>query len=198
MSESHTKFAVIKAPEVVGHLTTPSVFLAGSIEMGKARDWQTKLKDCLSDMGVTVLNPRRSDWHKEWPQDPAFGPFKQQVDWEMDLLEIADVIALYFQPGTMSPISLLELGLHAASGKVVVCCPKEFWRRGNVEIVCMRYGLTLVETEEELVSETRKRLQKCLDERKWWLNNLIDQIWVGVNQWMTTWRNAEAVTMLYG
>jgi len=61
--------------------------------------------------------------------------FKEQVDWEMDLLDEADVIALYLQLDTMSPISLLELGLHAKDGKLVVCCPEAFWRRGNVQIV---------------------------------------------------------------
>src|SRR5207237_566481 len=135
-------------------ITSPSVFLAGSIEMGKARFWQDELTSRLTDMAVTVLNPRRSDWNKEWKQEVSFRPFTEQVDWEMDHLELADVIALYFQPGTISPISLLELGLHAASGKVVVCCPQEFWRRGNVEIVCMRYRLTLVKDFEELVKET--------------------------------------------
>jgi hypothetical protein len=165
MSESEPKCVEIKAP-MIAPITTPSVFLAGSIEMGKARLWQDELTKLLSDMKITVLNPRREDWNKEWKQETDFGPFKQQVDWEMDHLEVADVIALYFQPGTMSPISLLELGLHAASRKVIVCCPKDFWRRGNVEIVCMRYGLTMVETFEELATETRKRLQKCLDERK--------------------------------
>jgi hypothetical protein len=134
--------------------------------MGKAQLWQDELTSNLCDMAVTVLNPRRPDWNKEWKQEVSFSPFKEQVDWEMGYLELADVIALYFQPGTMSPISLLELGLHAASGKVVVCCPQKFWRKGNVEIACMRYGLTLVESFEELVKETRERLQKCLDARK--------------------------------
>lgn len=160
-----SKCVAILAPTKAA-ITTPSVFLAGSIEMGKARLWQDELTGDLGDMAVTVLNPRRPDWNKEWKQETDFAPFKEQVDWEMDHLELADVIALYFQPGTMSPISLLELGLHAASGKLVVCCPHDFWRRGNVEIVCMRYGLTMVETFEELVAETRQRLQKCLDARK--------------------------------
>jgi hypothetical protein len=156
------KFISVLAPKKIT-ITTPSVFLAGSIEMGKARLWQDELTNHLSDLAITVLNPRRPDWNKEWKQETDFVPFKEQVDWEMDHLELADVISLYFQPGTMSPISLLELGLHAGSGKVVVCCPPDFWRRGNVEIVCMRYGLTMVETFEELVTETRQRLQKCLD-----------------------------------
>jgi len=154
----------VKAPNKI-NITTPSVFLAGSIEMGKARLWQDEMTQSLSDLNVTVLNPRREDWNAEWKQETSFAPFKEQVDWEMDHLEAVDVIALYFQPGTMSPISLLELGLHAGSGKVIVCCPEGFWRRGNVQIVCMRYGLECVETFEELATKVRNRLEKCIEER---------------------------------
>ncbi|KAF2187151.1 hypothetical protein K469DRAFT_571565, partial [Zopfia rhizophila CBS 207.26] len=76
--------------------------------------------------------------------------FKKEVDWEMDHLNKPDVIVLFLQPGTMSPISPLELGLHPSDGKLVVCCPKGFWRRGNVQIICHRYGIPLVETMREL------------------------------------------------
>jgi len=162
---SNTKCVEVKAPLRI-NITTPSVFLAGSIEMGKARLWQEEMTKMLSDLPVTILNPRREDWNKEWKQETDFKPFKEQVDWEMDHLEAADVIALYFQPGTMSPISLLELGLHAASKKVIVCCPEGFWRRGNVQIVCLRYGLDIVETFEELAEKVTHRLQELVDERK--------------------------------
>jgi len=36
----------------------PAIFLAGSIEMGAAIDWQAKVVDALRDLDVTVLNPR--------------------------------------------------------------------------------------------------------------------------------------------
>jgi hypothetical protein len=166
MAESNqVKCIEVKAPRRIT-ITTPSVFLAGSIEMGKARLWQHEMTKMLSDLDITVLNPRREDWNKEWKQETDFKPFKEQVDWEMDHLEAADVIALYLQPGTMSPISLLELGLHAGSKKVIVCCPEGFWRRGNVQIVCMRYGLLMVETFEELSTKVRQQLEKCIEDRK--------------------------------
>jgi hypothetical protein len=64
-------------------------------------------------------------------QDISNPWFKKQVDWEMDHLNKADIIALYFQPRTLGPISLLELGMHAkdlsydsTSRKLVVCCLK--------------------------------------------------------------------------
>ena len=38
----------------------------------------------------------------------------------------------------MSPISLLELGLYATTGKLRLICPEGFWRKGNVDIVAYR------------------------------------------------------------
>ena len=36
-----------------------SVFLAGSIEMGSAVEWQAQVTDALRDLDIIVLNPRR-------------------------------------------------------------------------------------------------------------------------------------------
>ncbi len=71
------------------------------------------------------------------------------------MLEAADIVVMYLAPGTKSPISLLELGLCAHSGKLKVCCPEGFWRRGNVEIVCMRHRIPLFETLDDLIIDLR-------------------------------------------
>ncbi|THV06298.1 hypothetical protein K435DRAFT_773274 [Dendrothele bispora CBS 962.96] len=141
-----------------------SIFLAGSIEMGKAEDWQAKLTSTLSNLDLayhlelTVLNPRRESWDPSWVQDISNPQFRGQVEWELDCQDRADVIAMYLHPDTKAPISLLELGLLAKSGKMVVCCPEGFYRRGNVQIVCKRYGISLVESMDELVQEVVKKL----------------------------------------
>jgi hypothetical protein len=136
-----------------------SVFLAGSIDSGAAPDWQSALTTSLAHLPITILNPRRDDWDATWTQDISDAKFREQVEWELDGLAAADVIAMYLAPDTRAPISLLELGLHAASGKVVVCCPAGFWRRGNVQIVCGRFGVELVEGLEELVERVVRRLE---------------------------------------
>jgi hypothetical protein len=74
------------------------------------------------------------------------------------------VIAMFLQLGTMSPISLMELGLHAKDRKLVVCCPEGFWRRGNVQVVCAEFGIPLVETREELAELVKKRLENIIEE----------------------------------
>ncbi|KAH9945230.1 uncharacterized protein BXZ73DRAFT_22324, partial [Epithele typhae] len=119
------------------------IFLAGSIEMGKAHNWQLDLTKALAPLEVTILNPRRDNWNNTWEQRARHPEFHAQVKWEMDELDAADVIAMYFDPATIAPISLLELGMYAATGKMVVCCPEKYHRLGNVEMVCEKYKVPL-------------------------------------------------------
>ena len=128
-----------------------SVFLAGSIEMGKAEDWQSNLTNVFHEAGYDVLNPRRDDWDSSWKQEFENPQFFQQVTWELNALEYSDLIVMYFAPDTKSPISLLELGLFARSGKIRVVCPEGFWRKGNVDIVCQYYNIPLYTNFETLL-----------------------------------------------
>jgi hypothetical protein len=154
---------VIKAPQELD-LGWFNIFLAGSIEMGKAEDWQTRVTNALSDLNCVILNPRRDDWDSSWEQKITNPQFKEQVQWELRALEQSDLIVMYFDPATMSPISLLELGLHAKDSgedrhpELIVCCPEGFWRKGNVDIVCERYGVKQVNMIEDLIAEIRNRL----------------------------------------
>jgi hypothetical protein len=135
-----------------------TLFLAGSIDMGSAEDWQTEAARRLSDLDILVLNPRRDDWDASWRQSIDEPQFRTQVEWELDGLERADVIALWLARDSQAPISLLELGLFARSGKVVAGCPHGFWRRGNVEVVCARYDTPLVGDFESFLTMLRLRV----------------------------------------
>ncbi len=142
---------IITAPEKLPETkSNPTIFLAGSIECGSAELWQDKIIESLKDSDVIILNPRRPDWDSSWEQKKDNLKFQEQVEWELDGLEMADHIVMYFAPGTKSPISLLELGLYADSNKLIVCCPEGFWRKGNVDIVCERYDIKTVDSLKEL------------------------------------------------
>lgn len=137
----------------------PSIFLAGSIEMGCAEDWQTHFIDAFAATDVTIFNPRRDEWDSSWEQSINNPVFREQVEWELAGLEAASVIAMYFDPRTRAPVTLLELGLNAASGRLVVGCPDGFWRKGNVEIVCHRYDIPLLASLDDLAATVREPLQ---------------------------------------
>lgn len=129
-----------------------SVFLGGSIEMGKALNWQTQIEKELAGLEILIFNPRRDEWDPSWGPDGNDPHFREQVEWELSALEKANIIVLYFDPATHAPISLLELGLFGRTGKMIVCCPAGFWRKGNVDIVCQRYAIQQVDSLDELVS----------------------------------------------
>jgi hypothetical protein len=136
----------------------PSIFLAGSIAMGQAAAWQGLVEQSLKDLDVVILNPRRDEWDATWAQTIHNPQFRGQVEWELEAQERATLIAMYFAPTTAAPVTLLEFGLFARSGKLVVCCPEGFWRKGNVEVVCARYQVPLVGSLPELVALVRQRL----------------------------------------
>jgi len=123
------------------------IFLAGSIEMGAAEEWQKEVVKAFSSYeDVIIYNPRRHDWDTSWKQEMGDNQFTKQVEWELKHLDDADVILMYFDPATKSPISLLELGLYANKRKLVVVCPEGFYRKGNVDITCRKYGITVYTT----------------------------------------------------
>jgi hypothetical protein len=144
---------VIKPPERHDTYYPKSVFLAGSIEMGLAEDWQARAEELLKDTNWTVLNPRRDDWDSSWTSSIDNPQFVEQVEWELDHLKLADKVIFYFVPDTSAPITLLELGGLAMSQpkKCCVVCPQPYWKKGNVDVVCKKYGVKQVETLEEAV-----------------------------------------------
>lgn len=154
----------VKAPARWGieEYLRPTLFLGGSIEMGKAEKWQDRVVKDLSDLDITVLNPRRDDWDATWAQDPTPGtPFREQVEWELHAQEDSDVIVYYFAAGTQSPITLLELGMFMGTSRVIVCCPREFWRYGNVRIATEDVpSLTFVETYDEMIRALRETIRE--------------------------------------
>ena len=155
----------IKPPKKVtlnsGQIQGSTVFLAGSIEMGVAEDWQAKVARIFDKHQVTFFNPRRDEWDSSWRQVQSESKFNEQVNWEMNYLEDSDIIFMYLDPETKSPISLLELGLNAASGKMIVVCPDGFWRKGNVEIVCTRHNIPMFNSLEDGIGALESKIRQA-------------------------------------
>ena len=131
-----------------------TLFLAGSIEMDKASNWQAQIISEMEAYPVAIWNPRREKWDPTWLQEIDNPEFAEQVNWELDHIEHATITFMYLEPGTMSPISLMELGLLAGLDRredrcVIVVCPPGFWRRGNVQIICDRHDFICAESLEE-------------------------------------------------
>jgi len=144
---------VYKAPEKYPNTSgVAKIFLAGTIDMGKARDWQTEVSEILLDINdnVLILNPRRDDWDSSWEQTIDNPQFREQVEWELKGMDDAELIILVLTKESKAPISLLELGLHAKEGKLIVICEEGFYRKGNVEIVCKKHNIPFYNSLEGL------------------------------------------------
>lgn len=164
-----TQRATTHFPPEYPTLTKPSLILFGTIEKSPTDNWASNLSATLSDLPIQILNPRRDDWDSTWREEVSFTPFREEVEWEMAHPEKVGLIVMCFKAGSMCPITLLELGMHAArfGERVVVCCEEGFYKRGNVEIVCGKFEVEYVKTLEELEKIVRKRMEKlCQEEDK--------------------------------
>jgi hypothetical protein len=143
---------VFKSPAKVEKGNDPSIFLAGSIDNGRAYNWQEDVIAHFSEAAVDLYNPRRDEWDAGILADPADPDFCEQVQWELDAMKQADYIIMNLLATSQSPVSLFELGLYANSNKLLVCCPDAFWRSGNVKLVCSYYHIPCFEKIETLLN----------------------------------------------
>jgi hypothetical protein len=148
----------IQAPNSISHIDdekTLSIFLAGSIELNSAERWQDAVLRELKGYDIAVFNPRRDDWDNSIRQTIIDTRFREQVEWELNAISAASLVVFYFDSATKSPISLLELGLCAAKGNLIVCCPDGFWRKGNVEVICHKYKIPMINNLTNLISRIK-------------------------------------------
>lgn len=122
---------------------TKAVFLAGTIDNGDSTNWQEDLIEYCQDLNVAFFNPRRKEWN---PEATTFD-LEYQIKWEQQHLDMADLIVMCLLDNSKSPISLLELGLYAQSGKIIVFCNPEFYRYDNVRLTCEKYDIPLYKVD---------------------------------------------------
>ncbi|TGJ80761.1 hypothetical protein E0Z10_g8001 [Xylaria hypoxylon] len=145
------KSQIIRAPSEEPPNGTKSVFLAGTTTAVGNVDWREQLSTSLSEYPITIFNPNRPDWDSTWREDITFDPYREQVLWELDKQAKADLVVVYFHPATLAPISLLEFGLSAqVQGKVIAIAPLGYAKRGNVQIVCHKFGIVFLDTIDKL------------------------------------------------
>ena len=126
-----------------------SVFLAGGIT--GCPDWQSDIVRKLSQIDLTLFNPRR----KNFPiHDPNAAEF--QIKWERDHLEKADAILFWFPSETLCPIVLYELGAWSMTSKLIfVGMDPNYQRRQDVEIQTslVRPNLKIVYSLDDLADQ---------------------------------------------
>lgn len=129
---------IIYAPNPIKVKEGPrKIFLAGTIDNGDSKNWQEEVCALLKGRNdIVVFNPRRIPWSSD-------NDIEEQIRWELMRLEESDLILMNILPNSKSPITLLEMGLFARSGKLKVFCNNEFYRFDNVRITCETYKVQL-------------------------------------------------------
>lgn len=123
----------IEAPEryYTGEI---SIFLAGGIT--NCPDWQQEMRKLLKDLDIVVFNPRRKDFPIGVP-NAVF----DQIKWEFEFLNRADMILFWFARGSLNPIVLFEYGKWLMNTRnktnykpIFVGIDPEYERRQDVEL----------------------------------------------------------------
>jgi hypothetical protein len=141
-----------KSPPLKLEGKSKSIFLAGTIDNGDSEDWQSKFIDKILEKEharseqLVIFNPRRNNWNNNATEQEQHA----QIDWEFKALHKADYIIMNLLPDSKSPISLLELGLFADKKKLIIICPKEFYRYYNVYYIAKAYNLPIFESIEQV------------------------------------------------
>lgn len=140
---------------------TRSIFLAGPTEIPWRAGFIAALRQRLTATNTTIFDPFQPKWDSTWKEDVDRDPrFAAQVAWELTAQDRATAVAVFFHADSKAPVSLLELGLCARSGKAVVGCEPGYWKRGNVQAVCRRYGLPLADSLNGLADMAAQKLRE--------------------------------------
>ena len=129
------RLEVFTAPELpMSRPGFTKIFLAGTIDLGNSDNWQSDFIERIKQISIKtttdrfiIYNPRREKFNSN----------------ELDRMDHSDVIVMNILKDSKSPITLMELGLYAKSGKLLVVCEDGYYRQGNVDFMCSRYNIPL-------------------------------------------------------
>jgi len=134
----------------------PHIFVAGGIS--NTANWQNSMIELLSDEGVVTYNPRREHYSTLEPK-----LLVEQITWEYENLQKADMILFWFSNQTLCPITLYELGRWGNSSHKTIFVGIEpgYLRQQDVEIQTKlaRPDVNIKYSVKELASEIKAELE---------------------------------------
>ncbi|MDG1333826.1 MAG: nucleoside 2-deoxyribosyltransferase domain-containing protein [Crocinitomicaceae bacterium] len=123
-----------------------SVFLAGSMATTRKNNWrQTATRTFQAAYHFfDPTNPRHNNLNDE--------EMRNHIKWELEAMKLSDIIILNFLPDSLSPISLVEIGMYISSNKLVVVCPKEFYKWRYIDTLCNEYNTPIFNQLEDVLN----------------------------------------------
>ncbi len=123
-------------------------FLAGSIDYKLITNWRKQVINILGKDN-NFFDPTNKNHDTLSKKE-----MKNHIEWELGALLLSDKIILNLLPHSLSPISLVELGLYVDSGKLIVICPKEFYKSEYVYTLCQKYNTPVFEDITQALSKS--------------------------------------------
>jgi len=161
---------VITAPEEIDLENTDfKLYLGGSIDKKYGSPWHRNIISFISsklgrESKLTIYNPKREEWDKDWPADSKV--IDEQALWELKAMEHADLIFMFFESSCSSSVGMMQLGLNAKEGKLVVVCERHFWKKRDVDVICETYGVPRYDSIAVGIGEVRDFIMEKLKEKE--------------------------------
>lgn len=147
----------IEAPDESISRYKNKLFLAGGIT--NVQDWQSKVVKDISDLDITVFNPRRSNFDMSNKEDTEI-----QIKWEWNRLREATHTLFWFSHETIQPITLFELGsaLERNAHLLFIGCEPRYERALDVKTqsLLMNHHMEISDSLEHLIRRINKRFSK--------------------------------------
>ena len=140
-----------------------TVFLGGNMKS----PWRKEVIDLLSeqDLDMVILDPTVNDWETKIGSEDADNPaFVAQTNWEHMGLIMADVEVFFYDDKSISPITLVEMGLYKSINSIVHLSD-DYEKAAYIRYVSRRFGLPVVQSVKELAQLITIRYKlACLQE----------------------------------
>lgn len=140
-NEIKTDFTVVTVPSLYIPPSGPKIFLAGSIDNAIIH-WRELIIEYIRSSwfdekeindNITIYSPRRED---VWTTDME----NEQAAWDIAMMNTADYIILHLTGNTISPVSLMELGIFMTTPKLYFSVNDDYIRKNIAELYFSCYG----------------------------------------------------------
>ena len=103
-----------------------------------------------------VADYYQEEYHLIDPTNPGHDnlsdkAMREHIKWEFLGLKQADYIILNFLSDALSPISLVELGMYVMTNKLIVVCPKDFYKWRYIDTLCKEYNTPIFTQLEQVL-----------------------------------------------
>ena len=149
----------VKCPELMDPDDRISIFMAGGIT--DCPDWRKEVLELFNDYDIQLINPLRDNFD-------GYDANRQieQIEWEFEHLEMADIILFYFCKETLNPITLYELGVCAAQDRnIFVACHPEYKRKLDViqQLSLIKPEVVVHESIKDMVDDIINNFEEIED-----------------------------------